>query len=77
MDSTIMVPRTDTFAVPLLVKVQTFSAVSRILQGISDTTVAFKVDGKVKMGKGGVFLSYPVHFEGVQKTKDLGKLFSM
>ncbi|MEP7257307.1 MAG: LEA type 2 family protein [Flavitalea sp.] len=75
MDSTIRVPKNDTFSLPLVIKVKTFSTITKILQTISDSTVAFKVEGKVKMGKGGVFVSYPIKVEGTQNVKELGTIF--
>ncbi|HRE51497.1 MAG TPA: LEA type 2 family protein [Flavitalea sp.] len=71
MDSTITIPKKDTFDLPIVIKVKTATAISQVLESLSDSAVAFKVEGKVKMGKSGVFLTYPVRYEGIQKMKDL------
>jgi LEA14-like dessication related protein len=71
MDSVVMVPRKDTFSVPLVLKVNTLTTISRLIQTLSDSTVAIKVDGSVKMGKAGIFVNYPIHYEKLQTISDL------
>ena len=71
MDSTISVPRTDTFAIPLLLKVQTATAVSKVLETLADSTVNIMVEGSVKMGKAGVFVTYPIKYNKQQSVADL------
>ncbi len=70
-ENIITVPRKDTFAIPLVLKVETGTALSRILQTFADSVVTIKVDGEVKMGKAGVFLSYPIKYEQIQRLSDL------
>lgn len=70
-DSIITVPRKDTFAVPLTLKIQTASAIAKVMETLSDTAVIIKVDGNVKMGKAGVFVNYPIRYEQAQKMSDL------
>ncbi len=74
-DVTITVPRKDTFAIPLILKVQTGSALSKMIQTFSDSVVAIKVEGEVKMGKAGVFMSYPIKYEQLQRLSDLNLNF--
>src|SRR6476620_1630632 len=57
MDTTILVPRRDTFAVPLVMKVQTATALAKLLESAKDSAVTVRVDGTVKMGKAGVFVT--------------------
>ena len=71
MDSTVVVPRRDTFAVPLLMKVQTATALAKMLETAKDSAVTVRVDGTVKMGKAGVFLTYPIKYEKLQSLADL------
>ncbi len=71
LDSIVSVPRKDTFSVPLVLRVQTLSAVSRVLEVLSDTTVDIRVDGSVKMGKGGVFLNYPIRYHQLHRLSEL------
>jgi LEA14-like dessication related protein len=71
MDTTIVVPRSDTFAVPLILKVQTATALAKIMETAKDSAVTVRVDGSVKMGKAGVFLTYPIKYEKLQSLADL------
>lgn len=71
MDTTISVPRRDTFLIPLTMKVNTMSAISNVLQTLKDSLVNVKVDGNVKMGKAGVFVNYPIRYEKMQSLSDL------
>ncbi len=71
MDSTVWIPRKDTFSIPLTMKIPTLTVLSKVMQSLSDSTVNIKVDGIVKMGKAGVFINYPIHYERQQKMSDL------
>lgn len=71
MDSTLSVPQRDTFAVPLILKVSTATTLAKVLETLSDSTVMIKVDGNVKMGKGGMFINYPIKYE---KNQDVAEL---
>ena len=71
MDTTISVPKKDTFSIPLTMKVNTVSALSKVLQSVQDSMVTVKVDGSVKMGKAGVFVNYPIRYEEKQSISDL------
>jgi LEA14-like dessication related protein len=71
MDSTISVPRRDTFSVPLVLSLNTLSGISKIAQSLSDSLVNVKVEGSVKMGKAGVFKSFPVKYDKMQRVSDL------
>lgn len=74
-DSVITIPRKDTFAIPLTLKIQTASAIAKVMETLSDTAVIIKVDGNVKMGKAGVFINYPIRYEQAQKMSDLKLAF--
>jgi len=71
MDSTVSVPRNDTFAIPLVVKVQTATALSKLMETYKDSAVTVRVEGTVKMGKAGVFITYPIKYEKLQSLADL------
>lgn len=71
MDSTVMVPRRDTFSVPLVLSLNTLSGISKIAQSLSDSMVNVKVEGSVKMGKAGVFKSFPVKYDKMQLVSEL------
>jgi LEA14-like dessication related protein len=69
LDSTIDIPRQDTFMIPIQVKVKTLSGATKLIQSLSDSAVNFKVSGKAKLGKAGVFVNYPLLYEGRQLIK--------
>jgi len=71
MDTTIPVPRRDTFAVPLVVNIQSMTALSKIAQSLSDSLVNIKVEGSVKMGKAGVFRSFPIDYNESRRVEDV------
>lgn len=71
MDTLIPVPRQDTFAVPLVLSIKSMAAVSKLMQTLSDSTVDIKVQGTVKMGKAGVFKSFPIEYKRVQNVSEL------
>jgi LEA14-like dessication related protein len=71
MDTTVSVPRRDTFSVPLILKVQTAAAIAKFAESARDSAVTVKVEGSVKMGKAGVFMTYPIKYEKLQSLADL------
>ncbi|MBL7697733.1 MAG: LEA type 2 family protein [Chitinophagaceae bacterium] len=71
MDSVVSVPRRDTFAVPLVLKVQTATAIAKMAETAKDSAVTVRVEGTVKMGKAGVFVTYPIKYERLQSLADL------
>jgi LEA14-like dessication related protein len=71
MDSMIPVPKRDTFSVPLVLTIKTMSTVSKAMQTLADTTVNIKVEGTVKMGKAGIFRTFPIVYDKVQRVEDL------
>ena len=71
MDTTVYVPQKDTFAVPLVLKVQTATALAKLMETAQDSAVTVRVEGSVKMGKAGVFLTYPIKYEKLQSLAEL------
>lgn len=70
LDSLVSIPKRDTFFLPLSVNVQTMGTAARMVQSMADTSVMLKVTGIARLGKSGVFVNYPVNYEGKQ---NLGK----
>jgi LEA14-like dessication related protein len=71
MDSLISVPKRDTFSVPLVLSLNTLSGISKIAESLSDSLVNVKVEGSVKMGKAGIFKTFPVRYDKMQRVSDL------
>jgi LEA14-like dessication related protein len=73
LDSTIAVPRKDTFMIPVKMDVKMGGTMTSILQLINNqadsTTLLIKLAGKAKMKKGGVGLTYPIAYEEMKVLK--------
>ena len=66
LDTIIDIPKRDTFFIPLEVSVQTLGTAARIVQSLADTSVMLKVTGTARLGKSGVYMNYPINYEGNQ-----------
>ena len=69
LDTLVRIPAKDTFLVPVTMRVGTGSALTNILKLVSDTSVLIRMEGNAKFGKGGVFLNYPIRYEGRQNIR--------
>jgi LEA14-like dessication related protein len=71
LDSTIKVPRRDTFLLPVVLKVSMNSSVLKLLQawGQGQQEVLLKMEGKARIGRGGIFINYPIRYEAMQKLE--------
>lgn len=71
LDSTIHIPRKDTFLLPVLLKVEMTNTAMQLIQVITrgQEDVLVKMEGKAKVGRGGFFINYPINYEGMQKIK--------
>lgn len=72
MDSSIKISGHSDFIVPVKLDVDMKNAMKNAAALLFKTEVVFKIDGKAKIGKGGVYLNYPIRYEGKQ---DPSKLF--
>ena len=63
-DSLIHIPRRDTFTIPIKFEVDMANLLKNAVITMFNKEVAVKVTGKVKVGKGNVFMSYPVNYVG-------------
>jgi hypothetical protein len=71
LDSTIRIPKKDTFSIPVVLQVDMNGTVMSLLQTLTGGTdsVLVKLDGKAKIGRSGIYINYPIHYEGKQKIK--------
>jgi LEA14-like dessication related protein len=69
LDSLIRIPGKDTFMIPVLMRVQTTGAVANIIRLASDSAVMIKLEGHASFGRNGLFVNYPVKYEGLQRIK--------
>ena len=64
LDTFLHIPAKDTFYVPVKMKVETNSAIQGLMSSARDTAVIIKIEGKARIGKGGMFFNYPIRYEG-------------
>ena len=71
IDSTIQVPKKDTFLLPVVLKVDMTSTAMQLIQTLAtgSDSVKIKLDGSAKIGRSGLFINYPIRYEGMQKIK--------
>jgi LEA14-like dessication related protein len=72
LDSTVFIPKRDTFFVPVSMQLDLHSIFNNALQMLLNQQVKIAFDGRVKLKRDGVPFSVPFHYEGDQ---DLNSLF--
>ncbi|MBS1920594.1 MAG: LEA type 2 family protein [Bacteroidetes bacterium] len=72
MDTSIKIPGHSDFTVPVKLNVNMKNAMKNVTTLLFKPEVNFKIEGKARIGKGGVFIHYPIRYEGKQ---DVSKLF--
>ena len=72
LDSTIYIPRRDTFYVPIAMQVDLQAIMSNALQALLSRETSVTLDGRVKIKKGMLTFNRPFHYDGKQ---DLNSLF--
>ena len=66
-DTLINIPRRDTFLLPIKFDTDMKNIIKNAWNSMLGNEVTVKVTGKVKVGKGNVFMSMPVKYEGKHK----------
>ena len=71
LDSTIQIPQKDTFLLPVVLKVDMNNTAIGLIQTLAagQDSVHIKLDGSAKIGRGGIFINYPIRYAGMQKIK--------
>lgn len=71
LDSTIRIPRKDSFYIPVILTVNMSTTAMSLLQtlGGGKDSVQVKLDGKARVGRGGIFINFPIKYEGMQQLK--------
>lgn len=72
MDTSIRITGNTDFVIPVQLGVDMKNAVKNAAALLFKQEINFRIDGKAKIGKGGVFINYPIRYEGKQ---DVSKLF--
>ena len=67
LDTLLQIPKKDTFLIPLKMKVDMRTFLSKALNVLFTNEVDVKLDGNAKLGKGGIYFNVPIHYQGKQK----------
>src|ERR1700730_6686299 len=67
LDTLIEIPARDTFYVPISMKLALGDLFKDALQLLLNPEVSLKLQGKAKLGKAGIFKTFPVNYEGKQR----------
>lgn len=71
LDSTILIPKRDTFYVPVAMQVDMRAILSNALQTLLTKQAAITLDGRVKVRRGLFTFNRPFHYEGTQDIQSL------
>ncbi|WP_172644654.1 LEA type 2 family protein [Flavihumibacter sp. ZG627] len=69
LDTLIIIPRKDTFLLPVKMKVDMKQLFNNALALLMNSEIDVKVNGTVKLGKSGVFFNMPVNYSGKQQVQ--------
>jgi LEA14-like dessication related protein len=73
VDSLVHIAGNSEFRIPVLFKADMKNFLINSALAYADKQVLIKVEGKAKVGKAGIFVKYPVHYEGKQNLRELLK----
>jgi LEA14-like dessication related protein len=73
LDTLIHIPALDTFYVPVSMKLNLGDLLKNAVQLFLNPEVNLKITGNAKLGKGGIYKNFPVHYEGKQRIDVLLK----
>ena len=71
LDSTIVIPRRDTFYVPVALQVDIKAILSNVMQTLLSRQATIGLDGHVKISHGMLTFRRPFHYEGKQDLNSL------
>lgn len=75
LDSLIKVPKLDTFLIPIKIDLQTNNLLSNALSFAFKDSLKVRFEGKVKVGRLGMFITRSVRYETREKIDILGNLW--
>ena len=71
MDSIVNIPANAEFTLPVSLEVDMKKLLRNSLAAILNKEVIIKLEGQAKLGKGFVFINYPIRYEGKQEVEKL------
>ena len=73
IDTLINIPALGEFSLPVKLDMNMKKLLQNSAVLLLKNEITLKVDGKAKVGKGSIFINYPIHYEGRQRTDSLMK----
>jgi len=73
VDTLIKIPANDLFRLPVKLQVDMRKILQSSLLAFLNPEVVIKVNGKARVGKGFVYINYPIKYEGKQNLRELIK----
>lgn len=70
-DSTVAVSKNSDFSIPFSGTIPLQTALKMNLQNLAQKDVLVKADGSVKVGKAGIYISRPIHYEGMHRLDEI------
>jgi LEA14-like dessication related protein len=70
-DSTISVNKNSEFSIPLTGAVAMKTALQMNFQNIGNRDILLRADGNVRVGKAGIFVTKPIHYQGKHKLGEI------
>lgn len=67
LDSMVVIPRRDTFYVPVKMRINMSVITSNALSFLFSKEAMIKLQGKARVGRSGVFMNIPILYEGKQR----------
>lgn len=73
IDSSMTIPAKADFRLPLTLEMETSDALKNMALLLLRNEILLKIDGKARVGKSGIYINYPIRFEGKQPVSGLLK----
>jgi hypothetical protein len=73
MDTLIAIPSRGDFVLPVKLQIDMKKILTNSLVAFLANEVTVKVEGKARVGKGFVYINYPIRYEGKQNLRELIK----
>ena len=70
-DSNVTVDKNSEFSIPLSGGIPLQTALKLNLQNLANRDIFLKADGSVKVGKAGIYISRPVHYQGIHRLDEI------
>ena len=71
IDTLVNIPANNDFNMPVKLQVDVSKILKNSLAAILSNEVTVKVEGKARVGKGGIYIRYPIRYEGKQNLDKL------